>query len=177
MELSHHQREQIIHKLFIQKMATLYDCPKHIRNNKDSQQEYYRQLRKTLNQSLDNRISNEETFSLLVGKVFDRCCSAQEFRVWFSPHLVSKVAYKVSAEWAHNHESIDRHLAKTQKQETEEQPGKPFTLESCDARIAETQAMIDAGELPAALGKMLIRIPKKAKERLLTGQTPDTKNE
>ena len=60
---------------------------------------------------------------------------------------------------------------------TKEQRGKPFTLESCDARIAETQAMIDAGKLPAALGNMLIRIPKKAKERLLTGQTPDTKNE
>tara|TARA_R100001460_G_scaffold22569_2_gene45871 strand:+ start:156 stop:632 length:477 start_codon:yes stop_codon:yes gene_type:complete len=158
-------------------MATLYDCPKHIRNNKDSQQEYYRQLRKTLNQSLDNRISNEETFSLLVGKVFDRCCSAQEFRVWFSPHLVSKIAGKVSAEWVHNHESIDRHLANPKKKEIEERTGNPFTLESCDAHIAETQAMIDSGELPAALGNMLIRIPKKAKERLLTGQTPDTKNE
>ncbi len=177
MELNHHQREQIIHKLFIQKWQHCMIVQKHIRNNKDSQQEYYRQLRKILNQSLDNRVSNEETFSVLVSKVFDRCCSAQEFRVWFSPHLVSKVAYKVSAEWVHDHESIDRHLAKTQKQETKEQPGKPFTLESCDARIAETQAMIDAGELPATLGNMLIRIPKKAKERLLTGQTPDTKNE
>ncbi len=177
MELNHHQREQIIHKLFIQKMAILYACPKHIRSNKDAQQEYYRQLRKILNQSLDNRISNEETFSLLVGKVYDRCCSGQEFRVWFSPHLVAKVAGKVSAEWAHDHESIDRHLAQTQRQETEKQTTKPFTLESCDAHIAKTQAMIDSGELPATLGNMLIRIPKKAKERLLTGQTADTKNE
>ena len=119
MELNHHQREQIIHKLFIQKMATLYDCPKHIRNSKEAQQEYYRQLRKTLNQSLDNRISNEETFSLLVSKAFDRCCSAQEFRVWFFATSCVEGCLQGKWWWAHNHESIDRHLAKTQKQETE----------------------------------------------------------
>ncbi len=175
MELTHHQREQIIHKTFIQRMAKMYACPTHIRSDKEAQGEYYRQLRKTLNQSLDNRIPNEELFTLLVNKVFDRCCSAQEYRVWFTPHLVSKIAYKVSGEWSHNHESIDRHLAKNQEPEIEESTGIPFTLESCDARIAETQAMIDAGEIPAAIGNTLIRIPKKAKERLLTEQTPDTK--
>ena len=39
MELTHHQREQIIHKTFIQRMAKMYACPTHIRSDKEAQGE------------------------------------------------------------------------------------------------------------------------------------------
>ena len=166
------ERENIIHTEFIVKMGQLYYPPKHV-DTKEGKQLYGQELRKIINNRLSKNIPNKETFEQEVNKVWDRCCQANNFRVYFPPHLVAKIATQVNHEWTGKQQKIDATWERlTEPEDTTPEPRKDrpetmgWTIEKCDRHIQETQRLMDEGHLNKGFGNLLIQIPIKAKERL-----------
>jgi hypothetical protein len=138
---------------------------------------YGEEIRKAVNQRLSSDIPNPDVFNDLLGRVWDRCVAAHDFRIWFTPHLVAKHAAKVNAEWQQRNTKANR-LFETTSSHQDEQPragktdpaGQGWTIEKCDAAIEQTKKELGNSHM----AKVLCRIPEKAKERLLNAGQTDT---
>lgn len=167
------QREALIHENFIRKMTTMYLPPNNVKQSDASKKLYGEELRKAINQRLSSDIPNAEVFNDLLGKVWDKCVAAHDFRIWFTPHLVAKHAAKVNAEWQQRQSKANR-LFEINGQAPEEQPraskldpaSQGWTIEKCDAAIEYTKKELGNSHM----AKVLCRIPEKAKERLLNAR-------
>ena len=168
------QREHSIHNNFVLKMGKLYGPPNNIKNDTDAQRVYSQELRRAINNRLPTDI-NDETFELLLDKVWDKCVQENSYRVWFLPAMVSKNASKVASDFIARQKSLDAKFNVTYEGQDKERPkgnkSKPetmgWTIEKCDEHIAMTKQMMQDGKLNVHMGNVLIRIPMKAKERLL----------
>jgi hypothetical protein len=168
------ERETLIHENFIRKMTTMYLPPNNVKQSDASKKLYGEELRKAINQRLSSDIPNADVFNDLLGKVWDKCVAAHDFRIWFTPHLVAKHTAKVNAEWQQRQSKANK-LFEIAGQAAEEQPrarkldpaSQGWTIEKCDKHIADMKRMIEAGEIPKRTGEQWIKIPMKAKERLL----------
>ena len=164
------QRETLIHENFIRKMTTMYLPPNNVKQSDASKKLYGEELRKAINQRLSSDIPNAEVFKDLLGKVWDKCVAAHDFRIWFTPYLVAKHAAKVNAEWQQRQSKANR-LFEIAGQAPEEQPraGKldparqGWTIEKCDAAIEYARQELGYTDLADSL----CRMAEKAKERLL----------
>ena len=138
---------------------------------------YGEEIRKAVNQRLSSDIPNPDVFNDLLGRVWDRCVAAHDFRIWFTPHLVAKHAAKVNAEWQQRNTKANK-LFETTSSHQDEQPragktdpaGQGWTIEKCDAAIEQTKKELGNSHM----AKVLCRIPEKAKERLLNAGQTDT---
>lgn len=167
------QREALIHERFVRKMTTMYLPPNNVKQSDASKKMYGEEIRKAVNQRLSSDIPNADVFNDLLGKVWDRCVAAHDFRIWFTPHLVAKHAAKVNAEWQQRNTKANR-LFETTSPHQDEQPragktdpaGQGWTIEKCDAAIEQTKKELGNSHM----AKVLCRIPEKAKERLLNNE-------
>ena len=167
------QRETLIHENFIRKMTTMYLPPNNVKQSDASKKLYGEELRKAINQRLSSDIPSAEVFNDLLGKVWDKCVAAHDFRIWFTPHLVAKHAAKINAEWQQRQSKANR-LFEINGQAPEEQPrankldpaGQGWTIEKCDAAIEYTKQELGNTHM----ARVLCRIPEKAKERLLNAR-------
>lgn len=178
--MDYEQRLENIHTNFILKMVQMYQPPKHIAQSAEAKKLYCKELREAINKRMDSRIPNREVFESLLAKVWDRCITENTYRLYFTPALVSKHASKVNAEYAQKENATNKKFEEAFKPKAEEeQPHNKtdaaaggWTIEKCDAHIAEMKRMIEAGEINRYMGQRLMGIPTKAKERLLNaGQT------
>jgi hypothetical protein len=171
------QREALIHERFVRKMTTMYLPPNNVKQSDASKKMYGEEIRKAVNQRLSSDIPNPDVFNDLLGRVWDRCVAAHDFRIWFTPHLVAKHAAKVNAEWQQRNTKANR-LFETTSSHQDEQPragktdpaGQGWTIEKCDAAIEQTKKELGNSHM----AKVLCRIPEKAKERLLNAGQTDT---
>ena len=171
------QREALIHERFVRKMTTMYLPPNNVKQSDASKKMYGEEIRKAVNQRLSSDIPNADVFNDLLGKVWDRCVAAHDFRIWFTPHLVAKHAAKVNAEWQQRNTKANK-LFETTSSHQDEQPragktdpaGQGWTIEKCDAAIEQTKKELGNSHM----AKVLCRIPEKAKERLLNAGQTDT---
>lgn len=171
------QREALIHEHFVRKMATMYLPPNNVKQSDASKKMYGEEIRKAVNQRLSSDIPNPDVFNDLLGRVWDRCVAAHDFRIWFTPHLVAKHAAKVNAEWQQRNTKANK-LFETTSSHQDEQPragktdpaGQGWTIEKCDAAIEQTKKELGNSHM----AKVLCRIPEKAKERLLNAGQTDT---
>jgi hypothetical protein len=177
--MNYDQREHAIHTKFVIKMGKLYGPPNNIKHDRDAQQVYSQELRRAINSRLPTNI-NDETFDLLLDKVWDKCVQDNTYRVWFLPATVSKVAAKISADFIARQKALDAKFNLTYEGQEKDRPkgdkSKPetmgWTIEKCDEHIAMTKQMMKDKKLNIHMGNVLIRIPMKAKERLIkSGQT------
>jgi len=167
------QREALIHEHFVRKMATMYLPPNNVKQSDASKKMYGEEIRKAVNQRLSSDIPNPDVFNDLLGRVWDRCVAAHDFRIWFTPHLVAKHAAKVNAEWQQRNTKANR-LFETTSSHQDEQPragktdpaGQGWTIEKCDAALEQTRKELGNSHM----AKVLCRIPEKAKERLLNAR-------
>ena len=167
------QREALIHERFVRKMTTMYLPPNNVKQSDASKKMYGEEIRKAVNQRLSSDIPNADVFNDLLGKVWDRCVAAHDFRIWFTPHLVAKHAAKVNAEWQQRNTKANK-LFETASIHQDEQPragkadpaGQGWTIEKCDAAIEQTKKELGNSHM----AKVLCRIPEKAKERLLNNE-------
>jgi len=167
------QREALIHERFVRKMTTMYLPPNNVKQSDASKKMYGEEIRKAVNQRLSSDIPNPDVFNDLLGRVWDRCVAAHDFRIWFTPHLVAKHAAKVNAEWQQRNTKANR-LFETTSSHQDEQPragktdpaGQGWTIEKCDAAIEQTKKELGNSHM----AKVLCRIPEKAKERLLNAR-------
>ena len=171
------QREALIHERFVRKMTTMYLPPNNVKQSDASKRMYGEEIRKAVNQRLSSDIPNADVFNDLLGRVWDRCVAAHDFRIWFTPHLVAKHAAKVNAEWQQRNTKANK-LFETTSSHQDEQPragktdpaGQGWTIEKCDAAIEQTKKELGNSHM----AKVLCRIPEKAKERLLNAGQTDT---
>ena len=171
------QREALIHERFVRKMTTMYLPPNNVKQSDASKKMYGEEIRKAVNQRLSSDIPNPDVFNDLLGRVWDRCVAAHDFRIWFTPHLVAKHAAKVNAEWQQRNTKANK-LFETTSSHQDEQPragktdhaGQGWTIEKCDAAIEQTKKELGNSHM----AKVLCRIPEKAKERLLNAGQTDT---
>tara|TARA_B100001287_G_scaffold127058_3_gene107182 strand:+ start:10482 stop:11000 length:519 start_codon:yes stop_codon:yes gene_type:complete len=167
------QREALIHENFIRKMTTMYLPPNNVKQSDASKKLYGEELRKAINQRLSSDIPNAELFNDLLGKVWDKCVAAHDFRIWFTPHLVAKHTAKVNAEWQQRQSKANK-LFEIAGQAAEERPrpnkldpaGQGWTIEKCDAAIEYTRQELGY----TASADSFCRIVEKAKERLLNAR-------
>jgi hypothetical protein len=175
--VDYEQRQEVIHKNFVLKMAQMYQAPKHIAQDKEAKRLYGREIRETINKRLDSRIPNVEVLDGLLSKIWDRCIAENSYRLYFTPALVAKHASKINAEYTQREDKNDRAFkeAFTPKSEEAERQRPPkndaaaggWTIEKCDEHIANMERMIADGEINRYMGKRLMQIPMTAKERLL----------
>ena len=142
---------------------------------------YGQELRRAVNTRIASNL-NEVTFKSQIDKVWDRCVTSHELRIWFSPSMVAKVAGKINSEWVSQNKAIDKsfEVAFTPKNEEKERPvksdaaGGGWTIEKCDEHIANMDRMIADGEIGGHIGRKLMSIPRTAKERLIkAGHKPN----
>lgn len=174
-------RERIIHERFTSKMATMYLPPQSVKENPAAKQMYGQELRRAVNTRIASNL-DEITFKSQIDKVWDRCVTSHELRIWFSPSMVAKVAGKINSEWVSQNKAIDKsfEVAFTPKNEEKERPvksdaaGGGWTIEKCDEHIANMDRMIADGEIGGHIGRKLANIPRAAKERLIkAGHKPN----
>lgn len=173
--MDYESRLQNIHDNFIFKMVQMYQPPKHIAQSAEAKKLYCRELREAINKRMDSRIPNFEVFESLLAKVWDRCITENTYRLYFTPALVSKHTSKVNAEYQQKQSATDKQFEDAFKPKSEEDvranktdpAGGGWTIEKCDAHIAEMERMMEAGEMNRYMGQRLMGIPTKAKERLL----------
>lgn len=171
------QREALIHEHFVRKMTTMYLPPNNVKQSDASKKLYGEEIRKAINSRLSSDIPNADVFNDLLGRVWDKCVSAHDFRIWFTPHLVGKHAAKVNAEWQQRNTKANK-LFEIASIHQDEQPragkadpaGQGWTIEKCDAAIEMTKKELGNSHM----AKVLCRIPEKAKERLLNAGQTDT---
>ena len=176
--MDYESRLQTIQSNFILKMAQMYQAPKHIKDNKEAAKVYCGEIREAINKRLDSRIPNEEVMKGLLDKIWDRCIAENTFRLYFTPALVMKHATKVNADYQTRQDKADEMFNPPRPNEWEEvikppkddAAGNGWTIEKCDQHIQQMQQWIEDGEYPRSLGNILIRIPMKAKERLLNAR-------
>ena len=167
-------RERIIHERFTSKMATMYLPPQSVKENPSAKQMYGQELRRAVNTRIASNL-DEVTFKSQIDKVWDRCVTSHELRIWFSPSMVAKVAGKVNSEWVNQNKQIDKsfEIAFSPKSQEAERPpkydaaGGGWTIEKCDEHIANMERMIADGEIGGHMGRKLANIPRVAKERLI----------
>ena len=180
--MDYDSRSQVIHDNFIVKMASMYQAPKHIAGNQDAKKTYCREIREAINKRLDSRIPNVEVMVSLLDEIWQKCISENTYRLYFTPALVMKHTNKVSADYQMRQNKNDAAFEQARKNAWDESSqvkaskedagANGWTIEKCDKHIADMQRMIADGEYPKQLGEMLMRIPMKAKQRLLNaGQT------
>jgi hypothetical protein len=170
------QRERLIHENFIRKMTTMYLPPNNVKQSDAAKKMYGEELRRAINSRLSSHIPNEDVFKEQLQKVWDKCIAAHDFRIWFTPSLVAKQASKVNADYVERQKRSDEKFLKYTSPTGRERAlftGKSdpasqgWTIENCDKHIANMKRMIEAGEIPKGIGERWIKIPMKAKERLL----------
>lgn len=170
------EREHIIHMDFVVKMGRMYYAPRVMKDDKAAQKQYGEELRRVVNQRLSTHIPNEDVFKQEIAKVWDRCIASHTMGTWFSPSTVAKAVSKVNADYVARTQAVDSTWEKlTKPGEEPEKPraskndpiGQGWTIEKCDWHINETQRLMDEEGLNRGMGQVLIRIPMKAKERLL----------
>lgn len=168
------RRERLIYQHFISKMNRLYMPPNNIKGNKDSMAEYCREIRRVINERISTKVATEEYFVDIINKIWDQCIKEHTMRLWFSPSLCIKATQTVMRDQyrvIHGDEIMQKQIEENQKERARGDKTDPasqgWTVETCDAAIAHTKEQIDAGKLPRGIGMILIRIPEKAKERLL----------
>ena len=172
------EREFLIHEHFIKKMTTMYMAPKNVRDSMDAKKLYGEELRRAINTRLSSNIPNKDVFKDELQKIWDRCVSNHMLTLWFTPSLIAKQAAKVNHEYVQRTMAVqsnwDKLTVTGEDAETGEvragknDPiGQGWTIEKCDWHIAETQRLMEEEGLNRHMGQVLIRIPRKAKERLL----------
>jgi len=166
------QRESLIHKHFVAKMATMYLPPQQCKADKEASKMYGRELRKVINTRTSSDIKNPDVFVDQLEKIWDRCVAENSYRIWFTPALVAKHATRVNVEYVkrqQEQENTWERLASPAPHEekpraTKDNPeAQGWTIEKCDAAIARTEELLGNSHI----GKVLANIPKKAKERLI----------
>ena len=170
-------REIIIHNRFVAKIGKMYHAPRALKDNQEGRKLYGEEMRRVINQRLSSAIPNKDVFEAQVDKLWDRCIAKQTMGTWFTPSLVAKEATKVNSEYLTSTRAIERtwdELKNPDRPNNNEPPrdkSKPetmgWTIEKCDEHIAMTKQMMKDGKLNIHMGNVLIRIPMKAKERLL----------
>jgi hypothetical protein len=171
------QRDELIHKEFVVKMGKMYLPPKSCQDL-EAKQMYGQELRKVINQRMSSNIPNAEVFLTELGKVWDRCVADNSYRIWFTPALVAKHASKVNAEYLQRQQAVDKQWERLSSPSNDEKPrphkcdaaAQGWTIEKCDAHIADLQRMVRDGEMNRGIANLLMKIPQTAKERL-TNQT------
>lgn len=165
------QRLEIIKKTFIKKMCALQSPHKHLVDNK-STDAYLKEISTLLDDKLP-QAENQDHFVDMLRDVWRNAISKHTGRFFFPLDIVSKSISMVATD--HYRKFIAPYQPKATYQDpkfNEDRGSKEFpetqgwTQEKAREAIAETQQMIDSGELPKSLGNMLIRIPQKALERL-----------
>lgn len=175
-------REKLIHDHFISKMSMMYLPPQNCKNNPEAAKMYGKELRRVINTRISSDIDINEVFIGQLNKLWDRCVAVHDFRIWFTPSLIAKQAGKVNAEYVSHQKANDaqwQRLTKPSKGEEvradkTDAAGSGWTIEKCDAHIAEMERMMEAGEIQRYMGQKLMGIPIKAKERLLNAGQTDT---
>lgn len=171
-------REKLIHDHFVSKMSTMYLPPQNCKNNPQASQMYGKELRRVINTRISSDIDINEVFIEQLDKLWDRCVAAHDFRIWFTPSLVAKQAAKVNADYVSRQKANDAQWERLTKPVKDEEvranktdaAASGWTIEKCDAHIAEMERMMEAGEMNRFMGQKLMGIPMKAKERLLQNE-------
>jgi hypothetical protein len=158
----------------------MYQPPNSIKGNNEAYKLYGEELRNAINKRMHSDIPNPDVFNSLLDQVWDGCIAEHTFRLWFTPALVAKHTARVNAEYIKRQKKANKLFDEIKQPWTEPEVKAPktdaaangWTIEKCDMHIEEMQRMIANKEYPKQLGEMLIRIPMKAKERLINaGQT------
>lgn len=167
----------------------MYQPPNNIKGDNQAYKMYGEELRNAINKRMHSDIPNPDVFNSLLDRIWDGCIAEHTFRLWFTPALVAKHASRVNAEYVKKQTKANKLFTKIMQDGTELQirnrwdnpepraskedaAANGWTIEKCDMHIEEMQRMIADGQYPKNLGEMLIRIPIKAKERLINaGQT------
>ena len=173
-------RHKLIHDEFINRMTRMYQPPNNIKGDNQAYKMYGEELRNAINKRMHSDIPNPDVFKSLLDRIWDGCIAEHTFRLWFTPALVAKHAGRVNAEYVKKHNKANKLFEQVKqpwdnpqpKASKEDAAANGWTIEKCDMHIEEMQRMIADGQYPKNLGEMLIRIPMKAKERLINaGQT------
>jgi len=160
----------------------MYHPPRALKDNQEGRKMYGEEMRRVINQRLSSAIPNKDVFEMQVDKLWDRCIAKQTMGTWFTPSLVAKEATKVNSEYLASTRAIERTWDELKNpdgpdsNEPTRDKSKPetmgWTIEKCDQHIAMTKQMMKDKKLNIHMGNVLIRIPMKAKERLIkSGQT------
>lgn len=173
-------RHKLIHDQFINRMTRMYQPPNNIKGDNDAYKMYGEELRNAINKRMHADIPNPDVFNGLLDRIWDGCIAEHTFRLWFTPALVAKHAARVNGEYVKRQAKANKLFDQVKRPWDKPEPraskedaaANGWTIEKCDMHIEEMQRMIADGQYPKQLGEMLIRIPMKAKERLISaGQT------
>ena len=167
----YNDRINVINKTFIKKMNKLFEPHKHhVKNN--SVDLYLAEITQILNDKLPVA-QNQEHLVNMLRSVWSKVTAKPRSRFFFNLDEVASAASQVSKE--HYNKFVAPFEPKTvyaDKKETMRVGNKAvpetqgWTVTNCQAHIAETQRLMDSGELPRHLGEKLILIPKTALRRL-----------
>jgi len=164
--LNAEQRMSVIKNTFIAKTEALYQPHARFKGNDPAKAMYLQEVAEQLNDRLPV-MPNAEALTAMLRNVWKQCTRKHDSSYYFSINLVSKVAADIAKEHFRAHNFAPN---VTRQETTKEKPrgnkADPFsqgwTIEKAEAHISETQALMDAGELPRTLGNELIKIPQSA---------------
>lgn len=173
-ELTSSRRIDMIKANFVNNLYKIYQPHKHLSEG-DAVGLYLREIANVINEKLPS-CPNEESFMSLLRSVWSKCTTAHDTRFFFSLALVNKMAQQVAREHYDKHVRPFQPKVSLNKQSDESVGSKDdpesqgWTVEKCRQHIADTQALIDSGEIGRQMGESLINIPKIALSRILRKQ-------
>ena len=170
-KFSYEERINVINKTFIKKMNLLYQPHKHhVENN--SVPLYLQEVAALLNDKLPTA-NNQEHLVNMLRSTWSKITSKPRSRFFFALDEVHNAAKQVSQEHYNKHIApFEPKAVFSDKKENVDNGNKQYpstqgwTIENAQQHIAETQRLMDTGELPKSLGNNLIGIPMKALQRL-----------
>jgi hypothetical protein len=147
-------------------MATLYVAHVGLRDNPEGAKLYLQEICEAINGNMPTDI-NSDLYTEYLRKIWKGVIGDHTSRYWFPLNLIVKHSKQVAREHHQRNRTPASYIPKGEQQadDVRARVGN-WTIEGARAAIAQTQAEIDSGALPANIGQILIRIPQKAIERL-----------
>lgn len=173
-ELNSSRRAELIKATFVHNLHKIYQPHKHLTEG-DAVGLYLREIANIINQKLPH-CPNEESFMTMLRAIWSKCTTAHDTRFFFSLALVNKMTQQVSREHYNKHvKPFEPKVSLNKKADasvgSKDNPeSQGWTVEKCRKHIADTQALIDSGEIGRQMGESLISIPKIALSRILRRQ-------
>ena len=151
---------------FAANMATLYVAHVGLRDNPEGAKLYLQEICEAINSNMPSDI-NSELYTEYLRKIWKGVIGEHTSRYWFPLNLIVKHSKQVAREHYARNRTPASYVPQGQHQADDiRTKGGNWTIEGARAAIAKTQAEIDSGALPLNIGQMLLKIPKKALERL-----------
>lgn len=165
-KMDYEGRMSLCRTKFAANMTTLYVAHVGLRDNPEGATLYLLEICEAINTNMPSDI-NADLYTEYLRKIWKGVISEHTSRYWFPLNLVVKHSKQVAREHYARNRTPASYVPQGQHQADDiRTKGGNWTVEGARAAIAKTQAEIDSGALPANIGRMLLRIPQKALERL-----------